>query len=93
MRYLLAAALLAATCQRQPVPVPTPEPAPTETTEPTSGDPCEVAWTVQADAECAPAAGHDEWLKRCGLLPVSVVDCVMRVESCAYMRACLEQAE
>jgi hypothetical protein len=70
-----------------------PEPFPegVETAAPVN-DPntqCEVAWSVMADAECAPAKGHDDWMKRCLDFPQPTIDCVMTVESCAYMRNCI----
>lgn len=96
MKALFAAALLASTCLTPPKPGPgtTPEPEPTEEpAPPPASEPCEAAWDVQADAECPPAVGHDEWLRQCSKLPTSILDCVMRVDSCAYMRACLEQPQ
>jgi hypothetical protein len=95
VKVFFAAALLASTCLTPPKPGPvvTPEPEPTEEPAPTASDPCEEAWDVQAEAECPPAAGHDEWVRQCLKLPTSILDCVMRVDSCAYMRACLEQPQ
>lgn len=98
MRFALLA-LLAATCTQQPsppsptpAPVVVPDPVPTPDAPPDPGTPdtqCEVAWAVQADAECAPAMGHDAWIAKCSKLPSATVACVMSVESCATMRNCL----
>jgi hypothetical protein len=63
-------------------PAPVPDPSAPETQ-------CETAWAVQADAECAPAIGHDASLTKCSKLPTATVACVMSVESCAAMRNCL----
>jgi hypothetical protein len=49
---------------------------------------CEVAWAVMADAECAPAGGHDGWMAACVNYPQPTIDCVMTAESCSTMRNC-----
>lgn len=107
MRHLLVAALLAAaTCRQQSSPAPTPDPVPFPVPEPTATadddagpppdlpeEPCGMAWATMADAECAPAEGHDAWLAACAKLPTEALRCVMTVDSCAEMRACLESVE
>lgn len=95
MRLLALAALLASTCftppKESPETTPDPVPYPTDDAGPPVTDPatqCEVAWAVMADAECAPATGHDVWMAKCANYPQATIDCVMTVESCASMRNC-----
>lgn len=100
MRLALLAALLAANCQHpNPTGTGTPTPPDPVTDLPPDGgdasgpvtDPptqCEVAWSVMVDAECAPATGHEVWMKKCVNYPQATIDCVMTVESCASMRNC-----
>lgn len=99
MKLLLVAALLAATCQRQPSPAPSPDPGTVigevedaGTPEPSAPEvQCETAYAVMADAECAPANGHDGWMADCAKVSAEALGCVMSAESCAAARACLEK--
>lgn len=98
MRTILVAALMLGASGTCNPPVANPPPGPIDipdsgddaAPEPTPDTNCEVAWTVMVDAECSPPEGHSAWLSACSKLSSDAVGCVMTVESCAAMRACLE---